>query len=117
VKQREAYWQVQRLAETLEKIVTMDPEQEVMGIALPVLDATLSAARDFLPHHPVVTAAQDVISADAIAMGEPIRAIDAYLVARQLAEALHRAEFHFPEVDGTRLAEVNDSLRRESGFF
>ena len=59
------------------------------GIAVPVVDAVISAARNVLPtDNPVVAAIHDVISVETIDEGEPIRAIDALYVVSQLEVAL-----------------------------
>jgi hypothetical protein len=53
----------------------------------------MRAGRDLLPPvDPVVSVVTDLISSEAIDTGEPIRAVDAYLVVGQLIEALNRAE-------------------------
>lgn len=86
---------VARLHVQLGGIVAKDKEQEVRGLALPVLDAVVTAAREhLLPGDPVIDMLPDLISADAIAMGEPIRAVDAYLAVSQIEEALNRASRH-----------------------
>lgn len=76
--------QVRTLAETLEVVMERDPEQEVQGMALPVLDAVIAAVRDLYPQDPMMAVVRDAISPESIAAGEPIRAVDALLVARQL---------------------------------
>lgn len=76
------------LFRTLEATAGRDPEQEVQGIALPVLDACIAAFRE-AGDDPIAAAVADVISSDAIVEGrEPIRAVDAALVVQQLAMAL-----------------------------
>ncbi len=72
----------------LERIAARDPEQEVRGMAVPVLDACLQAFKEFVPDDPIVAAIRDVVSADAIAEGDPVRVVDAVLVAGQLAAAI-----------------------------
>jgi len=67
-----------------------DQEQEVQGIALPVLDAVIEEVKTAIGDDPVVIAIAGIISADTIAAGEPIRAIDALLVAEQLNAAIGR---------------------------
>lgn len=76
------------LIETLEPLTKRDPEQEVQGIALPVLDAVIEAARSARPDDPVVQAARGIITPEQIASGEPVRAADALLVAKQLDAAI-----------------------------
>jgi hypothetical protein len=90
---QEAREAVIRLRADLEQIVKRDQEQEVQGLALPVLDAVLGNAREHvLPEDPVLSALTDLISPETIEHGESIRALDAYLVAGQLLEALRRAD-------------------------
>lgn len=79
---------VQALIESLEDVVQRDPEQEVRGMALPVLDACIADIKAALPNDPVVAKVAEVISPEAIALGEPIRAVDILLVAKQLDAAI-----------------------------
>lgn len=76
------------LFRSLEKVADRDPEQEVRGMALPVLEAVLQACREQVPDDPIVGAIRDLVSPEAVADGEPVRAVDAALVAGQLAAAL-----------------------------
>jgi hypothetical protein len=75
---------------TLEPVVAQDSEQEVHGMAVPVLDAVLVEARDLLLDEPVAQAARDAISVEAVESGDSTRAVDALLVARQLKAAMGR---------------------------
>jgi hypothetical protein len=84
----EAKHKIVALVETLEVLTKRDPEQEVQGIALPVLDAVIEAARMARPDDPVVQAARGIISPEQIEAGEPVRAADALLVAKQLDAAI-----------------------------
>lgn len=60
-------------------------------MALPVLDAVIAAAREHVPSgDPILSVIQDVISAESVGAGEPIRAIDALLVVDQLTAILER---------------------------
>jgi hypothetical protein len=79
---------VTSLIESLEMLVKRDPDQEVEGIALPVLDAVIEDVRLVLPDDPVVAAVRGIISPEQIASGEPVRAADALVVARQLDAAI-----------------------------
>jgi hypothetical protein len=79
---------IEALVKTLKKIVERDPEQEIQGIAVPVLDAVISQVRAACPDDSVIASIQDVISADSVALGEPIRAVDMLLVAEQLDVAI-----------------------------
>ena len=83
----EAKQRVEALIETLEPMVKRDPEQEIRGIAVPVLEATLDELKSALPDDRVV---QAVVGAYAheIETGEPVRAADALLVAKQIDAAL-----------------------------
>ena len=72
-------------------MVQRDPEQEVRGIAIPVLDACLSAVREVAGEDPVVAAMRDVISLDALTdPDDVVRAVDALLVVGQLIAAIGR---------------------------
>jgi len=84
----EAKHKIVALVETLEALTKRDPEQEVQGIALPVLDAVIESVRAARPNDPVVEAVRGIISAEHIASGEPVRAADALLVAKQLDAAV-----------------------------
>src|SRR5436190_23900347 len=76
------------LKDHLEKIVQGDPEQEVRGMAIPVLDAVISASRQCVKEDdPVLHAVRDVV-VDVIETGEPVRAVDALLVVNQLLAAI-----------------------------
>jgi hypothetical protein len=80
----EAKRQIVALVEALETLTKRDPEQEVQGIALPVLDAVIESVRRVLPNNPVVDAVRGILSPEQIASGEAIRAADALVVAKQL---------------------------------
>ena len=89
---RQARTMVGRLQKTLEGIVAKDQEQEVRGIALPVLDAVVAAAREWVtPGDPILDRFPGIISAETIAEGEPLRAVDVLLAVEQLKLALDRA--------------------------
>jgi hypothetical protein len=79
---------VEALIESLEVLTKRDPEQEVQGIALPVLDAALEAIKQAKPDDPVVRSLVELMSADFIGAGEPIRAADMLVVAKQLDAAI-----------------------------
>lgn len=86
----EAKRRVQALIKSLSTLVGRDPEQEVQGIAIPVLAASLEAIKDAKPDDPVVKALVDLMSADFIGAGETIRAADMLVVAEQLDAAIGR---------------------------
>jgi hypothetical protein len=88
---REARNLLRALKASLRRIVERDPEQEVQGIALPVVDEVLRVARDVLPGHPVIARMEDIVSPEMIASGEPVRAVDALVVVDMLFEALKDA--------------------------
>ena len=79
-----AQWRAEQLYKDLSRIADRDPEQEVRGIALPVLDACIAALREVAPNDPVVKALPDVYSAESVAAGEPVRAVDALVVLGQI---------------------------------
>ena len=79
----------------LQTIVDKDPEQEVQGLALPVLDAVLTESSKLLPAGDVaVDASRGLITPGTVAAGEPMRAVDVLLVADQLYQALKYANRH-----------------------
>lgn len=87
----DAMHRVLALRNTLQGIADRDPEQEVQGLALPVIDAVLSEASSLLPSDPVVDVSRGLITPETIEAGEPIRAVDALVVADQLYQALKHA--------------------------
>jgi hypothetical protein len=89
---REARTSVSALYQQLASVAGKDPEQHVEGMALPVLDAVVRGAREFIHlDDPVLDSIEDVISPEAVQRGEPIRALDAQIVLYQLKLALDRA--------------------------
>lgn len=83
----EAKRRVLALIETLEPMVKRDPEQEIRGIAVPVFEASIDVLREALPEDPVVKAVVGAYAHE-IETGEPVRAVDALLVARQIDAAI-----------------------------
>lgn len=75
---------VDALIKSLNTLVARDPEQEVQGIAIPVLDAALTEIKAAMPDDAVVRALVDLVSADHIDSGEALRAADMLVVAEQL---------------------------------
>lgn len=72
-------------------VIERDPEQEIVGVALPVVDWVLSTARSHLAvsHPPGVSAGiVDLISPRTCGEGVPVRALDAWLVIGQLLAAV-----------------------------
>jgi hypothetical protein len=67
------------LRQQLSGLVDKDPEQDVRGIAIPVIDALVGEARSFLDDDPVVARVQDVLSAGAF--DGYVRAADLLLVS------------------------------------
>lgn len=84
----EAKRRIVALVKTLTVLVQRDPEQEVQGMALPVLEAVLDEVKRVRSHDPVVAAVLGLISVEAISAGEPVRAADVLLVAEQLDAAI-----------------------------
>lgn len=76
------------LRDTLQKVTSRDPEQEVRGVALRPLDAALAAVRELIPDDPILTQVSDVISVESIEEGEPLRAVDVLVVVDILLGAL-----------------------------
>lgn len=72
----------------LRKQAERDPEQEIDGMAVGVLDSLFAACRELVPDDPVVGHLAGVVTADFIGSGEPVRVVSAALAVRQIAEAL-----------------------------
>lgn len=81
---------VEALISSLNTLVASDPEQQVQGFAVLVLAAALDDIKQALPEDPVVKALVDLMSADAIGSGDPIRAADMLVIAKQLDAAIGR---------------------------
>jgi hypothetical protein len=89
---RDALDRVLALRNTLQGIVDKDQEQEVRGIAFPVIDSVLNEASKLVPaDDPIVDASRSLITPETIEAGEPIRAVDALVVVDQLYRALKYA--------------------------
>jgi hypothetical protein len=85
----EAHRQISRLCQDLERLVDRDPEQEVEGMAISVVDAVLSAAGDHASTSPaLVETVRGLITPEAVADGLSFRAADLLVVAGQLEAAL-----------------------------
>jgi hypothetical protein len=72
------------LRQQLSELVDKDPEQDVRGIAIPVIDALVGEAKSFLGDDPVVARVEDVLSAEAF--DGYVRAADLLLVVRILED-------------------------------
>lgn len=79
-----------QLYRDLFSVIERDPEQEILGVALPVVDAAIAGGRTALARsdHRLAPHIVELISADTCTDGRPIRAIDAWLVVGQLLAAL-----------------------------
>lgn len=84
----EANRRVKALISSLQTLIARDPEQEVQGPALQVLDAAIDAIKAEVPGDPVVQSVAGIFTAEFIAAGEPVRAADMLLVAEQLNAAI-----------------------------
>ena len=72
----EAKGRVQALISSTKTLIARDPEQEIRGIAIENVAATIAAVKAAKPDDPVVAATPDLISADLIGSGEGFRAAD-----------------------------------------
>lgn len=79
---------ISRLRSDLQVLVDRDPDQEVWGLAIPVLDAVLKVVREALPDDPVLCQVRDFLSPEAVANGEELRAADALLIVGQVQAAI-----------------------------
>ncbi len=76
------------LRDTLQKVISRDPEQRIRGISVGILDAAIGSIRDVMPTTPLVAQIKDVISPENVNEGEPLRAIDVLFVVDILIGAL-----------------------------
>jgi len=78
------------LIASLKTLVQRDPDQEVTGVAIPVLAAVLSVVKAARPNDPVVGSVIDLYEMNLLSEGEgeKIRAADMLLIAEQLDAAL-----------------------------
>jgi len=83
----EAKRRVVALIESLELMAVKDTEQEVRGIAVPVLKATLAYLKTITPEDPVVQSLIEPYLWEAEG-DDPVRVVDALLVARQFDAAI-----------------------------
>lgn len=81
--------QLRQLHTDLQRLVDRDPEQEVTGIAYPLVDAVISEARSWLPPSSSLRdQVREVISPDLIDSEDVrLRAADALIVVGQLLVA------------------------------
>lgn len=88
--------QLRQLYGDLFAVIERDPEQEILGIALPVVDCIMTAAREALTSCASVTGLTislvDLISPATVEAGAPIRALDTWIVVGQILAALTTKE-------------------------
>jgi hypothetical protein len=84
----EAKRRVEALIKSLETLVKRDPMMHVQGMAVPVLGASLESIKQAKPDDPVVQSLVELMSADFIGSGGPIRAVDMLVIAEQLDAAI-----------------------------
>jgi hypothetical protein len=85
---RSAYDQMSRLHKDLETLVSKDPEQEVLGLAVGVIDVVLAMAAQATGNPSILETVQGVVTPEAIAEGEPLRAADLLVIVGQVLAAL-----------------------------
>jgi hypothetical protein len=79
---------VDAMISSVTTLIQRDPDQEVRGIALDVVDTAITAVKTAKPDDPVVAATASKYWDDAIGSGKGLRAADLLVVAEQLAAAL-----------------------------
>jgi hypothetical protein len=81
--------QVDELYSALQQRTDRDPDDEVGTWAIPVINVVLKEVRRRLPEDPIVGAISDLNSTEiAESQTDPVRAVDALLVAGQLRARL-----------------------------
>jgi hypothetical protein len=61
---------VEALILSTQRLIERDPEQEVRGAAIQVVDAAITAVKAAKPDDPVVAATAELFSADQVGTGE-----------------------------------------------
>jgi hypothetical protein len=79
---------LRELRATLETAVAEDEEHDVRGMAIPVIDAALSDARDALADDPVAETVRQTLRAALEHEDTPVRAVDLLHVVGQVQAAL-----------------------------
>jgi hypothetical protein len=82
----EARRQLASLQDQLARASARDPEQEVRGIAVPVLNTIITEVKQALVVSAVAASVGDVVTEQLIS-GEAVRAVDALVVVSALLEA------------------------------
>jgi hypothetical protein len=113
--------QLRQLHADLKTLVDRDPEQEVTGTAIYLIDDVISEARSWLPEESTLRSqVREIISVDSILSDEPLRAADALLVVGQLLAAIEsysRAASESELSDATQaVARVMGARRRRAVF-
>jgi hypothetical protein len=89
VNLHDARSRVSQLHRDLKEIAANNPNQEVRGFAVPVIDAVVTVCAPFLDEEdPVFEKIQQLFSVEAMEAGKPLRAVDAQIAAGQLLQAL-----------------------------
>jgi hypothetical protein len=84
----------------LGSIISKDQEQEIQGIAIPVIEAVIEEAKKLVPHDPVVKVIDEWLTPALMGGQGSIRAVDAFLVVGQLLKALPKQRLaEMPEED------------------
>jgi len=86
----EARRQLATLQQNLYNLSSRDPDQEVRGIAVPVLATIIDEVKNAIGPSPLVASIGDVIT-EQIISGDAVRAADALHVVSALLEALPEA--------------------------
>jgi len=103
--------QLRQLRVDLVQLVDRDPDQEVTGQAIPLIDAVITEAREALPGDSSLrTQIVDIISTTTIEVGEPLRAADALIIVGQLLAVLGASSDESLLVADRRLLEEFQTL-------
>jgi hypothetical protein len=83
------YLTLKGLKTELKQMTKVAPEQDVRGMAIPVLDAVLEEAKGFLDaNDPVVVRVESVLSAESFGAEEGVRAVDLLVVVTILLDRI-----------------------------
>ena len=80
---------VRQLHRDLETMLS-DPDQEITGEAISIVDAAVTEALKHIPDHEIIRKVQEIISPATVAAGSPPRGAELYPIVGQLSAALEQ---------------------------
>lgn len=92
------YRTLRAIADTLQGLVERDPDQEVLGVVVPVLHQALKEGKEALEGNSIAKVVDEyLISPENCESGEPLRAADALVIVRALMAQLPNSTISVPQ--------------------